>query len=385
MPTLFYLDHASTTPIREEVLGWMQQLFADVYGNPSSIHRSGRQASVVLQRARAQIAEVLGAHPSEILFTSGGTESDNAALRGIALARRAATGANRLIVSRVEHHAVLQTAEELRDHAGFALTLLPVDGEGRVAVTTLASALGDGRDVALASLLYANNEIGTVLPVAELGACCRAVGVPLHTDAVQAGGKLPLDVDQLAVDALSLGAHKFYGPKGIGVLYLRQRTPFWPQLTGGGQEGGRRSGTENIPLAAAMAKALELAEAERVSEGARLRMLRDRLIDTFTATVAGVHLTGARQARLDNHASFVVDHADAEGLLIALDLAGFAASSGSACSSGTHRPSHVLKALGLPAAQLGGALRFSLGRSTDENAIDQLLAALPQIVARVRG
>lgn len=380
---LVYLDHAATTPIRSEVLEVMQRHFSETYGNPSSIHRPGRQAAVALQRARSTLADLLNAHPGEIVFTSGGTESDNAAVRGIALAQRAATGANRLITTAIEHKAVLQTAELLRDRDGFALTILPVNGEGVVNVDDLVDALGDGRDVALVSIMYANNEIGTIQPVAALGERCRAVGAPFHTDAVQAGGKLPLDVDALHVDAMSLGAHKFYGPKGVGLLYLRHGTRFWAQMTGGGQEGGRRAGTENIPLIAGMATALELAEAERPGEGLRQRALRNHLIGGLLESIEGMRLTGASTARLDNHASFVIEGVDAEGLLIALDLAGIAASSGSACASGANRPSHVLTAIGVSGEETMSALRFSLGRSTTVDDIDYVLATLPQIVARV--
>ncbi|BAM00317.1 cysteine desulfurase family protein [Caldilinea aerophila] len=379
-----YLDHAATTPVRDEVLEVMQQFFAEIYGNPSSIHRAGRQASVLLERSRETLAALLNARPGEIIFTSGGTESDNAAVRGIALARRASTGANRLIVSAVEHKAVLETAEDLRDRFGFQLDILPVDGEGQVSIDDVASALGDGRNVALVSVMYANNEIGTIEPIAEIGSLCRSLGVPFHTDAVQAGGKLPLDVEALQVDALSLGAHKFYGPKGVGLLYLRSGTPFWPQMTGGGQERGRRAGTENVPLIAAMAKALELAEQERVEEEKRLRDLRDHLIGALLESIEGVRLTGAREKRLPNHVSIVVEGAEAEGMLIALDLAGIAASSGSACASGAHRPSHVLEAIGLPPHLAAGALRFSLGRSTTADDIDYLQKILPKIVQRVR-
>lgn len=379
-----YLDHAATTPVRPEVLAVMQAHFAETYGNPSSIHRSGRRASVVIQQARQTIAGLLNARPGEIIFTSGGTESDNAALRGIALARRAATGANRLITTAIEHKAVLQTAEDLRDHFGFSLTVLPVDAHGRLRVADVNDVLGDGRDVAVVSVMYANNEIGTIEPVAEIGELCRALDVPFHTDAVQAGGKAPLDVNALHVDALSLGAHKFYGPKGVGVLYLRTKTPFWPILTGGSHEGGRRAGTENTPLIAGMAMALELAEAERATEGPRLRALRDRLIAGVREEIEEAVLTGAHDERLDNHASFAIGDADAEGILIALDLAGVGASSGSACASGSNRPSHVLEAVGLSTAEAAGALRFSLGRSTTVEDIDFVVATLPQIVARVR-
>lgn len=379
-----YLDHAATTPVRTEVLEVMQTHLSESYGNPSSLHRAGRRASVVLQSARQTLAALLNARPSEIIFTSGGTESDNAAVRGIALARRAATGANRLITTAVEHKAVLQTAEDLRDHFGFSLTVLPVDRDGVVSLASVAAALGDAGDVALVSVMYANNEIGAVEPVAEIGAYCREQRIPFHTDAVQAGGKLPLDVNTLQVDAMSLGAHKFYGPKGVGLLYLRSGAPFWPVVTGGSQEGGRRAGTENTPLIAGMVKALELAETERASEGARLRALRDRLIGGLLEAVDNVHLTGPQVRRLDNHASFIVEGADAEGMLIALDLAGIAASSGSACASGGNRPSHVLEAIGASPEQAAGAIRFSLGRDTTVEDIDFVIHKLPEIVVRVR-
>ena len=235
-PTI-YMDHAATTPVRPEVLAVMEPYFAEFYGNPSSIHSVGRKAGVAVQTARRTVAEILGAKPAEIIFTSCGSESDNAALRGLALARRNATGANRIITTPIEHKAVLYTAEDLRDHFGFALTVVPVDAAGRVAVDDVAAALGDGADVAVVSVMLANNEVGTLQPVAEIGARCRAVGVPFHTDAVQAGGKVPLNVAELNVDALSLSAHKFYGPKGVGMLYLRGGVPFLPYLTGGSHEG----------------------------------------------------------------------------------------------------------------------------------------------------
>ncbi len=379
-----YLDHAATTPVRPAVLEAMLPYFTEAYGNPSSIHSTGRGASVALQKARQMLADLLGARPSEIIFTGCGTESDNAALRGIATARRAANGANRIITTPIEHKAILQTAEDLRDHHGFTLTLLPVDGDGRVPIEALADALAVPDEVAIVSIMAANNEVGTIEPIAELGALCRGAGVPFHTDAVQAGGKLDLTVSALQVDAMSLGAHKFYGPKGVGLLYLRAGTPFHAYMTGGSHEGGRRAGTENVPLIVGMAKALELAEAERSTEGPRLRALRDRLIGGVLEGVDGAALTGSAAYRLDNHASFVIDGADAEGMLIALDLAGVAASSGSACASGANRPSHVLDALGIPPARAAGALRFSLGAATTVEDIDYVLGELPRIVERVR-
>jgi len=378
-----YFDHAATTPVAPEVMDAMLPFFTEFYGNPSSIHRAGRRAGVALQAARRAIAARLNAKAAEILFTGCGTESDNAALRGIALARRAITGADVIITSAVEHKAVLATAEDLRDRYGFALITLPVDAEALVDPQAVAAALGDGRHVAVVSIMLANNEVGAIQPLAAIGAACRALGVPFHTDAVQAAGKLPLDVEELNVDALSAAAHKFYGPKGAGILYLRGGTPFWPTLTGGSHEGGRRAGTENVPLIAGMAKALDLAETLRAAENGRLRQLRDRLIDGVLATVDGARLTGPRTQRLDNHASFVVEGVAAEGVLIALDLAGIAASSGSACSSGAQHPSHVLAAMGIPASQSSGALRFSLGRSNSAEDVDYLLAQLPMIVGRM--
>jgi cysteine desulfurase len=379
-----YLDHAATTPLVPEVLEAMLPYFSEYYGNPSSIHRMGRRANVALENARRAIGGLIGARAGEIIFTSGGSESDNAALRGIALARRAATGAGRIITTPIEHQAVLATAQDLCDHYDFTLTLLPVDSAGLVTEEELAEALGDGRDVAVVSVMFANNEVGTIQPIAELGAMCRACSVPFHTDAVQALGKLPMDVRALPVDAVSGAAHKFYGPKGVGFLYLRRGVPFQPQQTGGSHEGGRRAGTENVPLIVGMAKALELAEAERTEEMPRQQRLRDRLIGGVREEIDDVTLTGAQTPRLPNHASFVVRGADAEGMLIALDLAGIAASSGSACASGAQRPSHVLEAMGIGAADAAGALRFSLGRGSEGEDVDYVVRKLGEIVRRIR-
>lgn len=379
-----YLDHAATTPVAPEVLAAMQPYFSKLYGNPSSIHRVGRRASVALEQARRTLAQQIGASPSELIFTSGGTEGDNAALRGIALARRAATGANRIITTPIEHHAVLHTAFALHDHFGFDVTLVPVSQEGLIDVADLERALGDGADVAVASIMFANNEIGVIQPLVALSECCRAVGVPLHTDAVQAAGKIALDVNALGVAALSASSHKFYGPKGVGFLYLRNGTPYLPLMTGGSHEGDRRAGTENVPLIVGMAKAFALAEAERATESARLRLLRDQLIGGVLEGIEDAYLTGARTARLDQLASFVLRGTDAEALLIALDLAGIAASSGSACASGSQRPSHVLEAIGISAVDARGALRFSLGRSNTVEDIQYVVEKLPPIVAQLR-
>ena len=389
--TFIYLDHSATTPLRPEVVSAMEPYYGSTdlaqsakYGNPSSIHHAGRASYAGLSDARRTIAEILGAESNEIVFTGCGSESDNAAVRGIALARRKSDGANRIITTPIEHHAVLYTAEDLRELFGFEVTLLPVDGDGLVEADDLAEAIGDGSDVALVSVMYANNEIGSIQPISELGSLCRERNVPFHTDAVQAAGKLPLCVKELNVDALSASAHKFYGPKGVGFLYLRRGTPFHPSLTGGSHEGRRRAGTENVPGIVGMAAALALCEAERSFEMARLRSLRDRIIDDTVRSIEGVRLTGSPTLRLDNHASFVLRDVEAEGILIGLDLAGIAASSGSACTSARQQPSHVLEAIGVHAADLAGGLRLSLGLSNTSEQIEKFLDSLPRIVDQHR-
>ncbi len=378
-----YMDHSATTPVRPEVVEAMHPYFAESYGNPSSIHTVGRKAHAAMDAARRTIAGLVGARENEIIFTSCGTESDNAALRGIALARRKATGANRIVTLPIEHKAVLYTAYDLRDNFGFELTLVPVDEFGLVSVDDVAAALGE--DVAVVSVMYANNEIGTIEPIAEIGALCQERGIPFHTDAVQAAGKLPLDVATLHVDALSTSAHKFYGPKGVGFLYLRQGTPFLPYMTGAGHEGGRRAGTENVPGIVGMATALQISEAEREQESPRLRVLRDQLIGGILESISGARLTGHPTQRLDNHASFIIEGVEAEGVLIALDLAGVAASSGSACTSASQRPSHVLEAIGVPHKDAAGGLRLSLGHSNTPEHVEYLLDRLPRIVDQIRG
>ena len=311
--TFIYLDHSATTPLRKEVVSAMEPYYGSTdpaqsakFGNPSSIHHAGRASYAGLSNARRTLAEILGADSKEIVFTGCGSESDNAALRGIALARRKRNGASRIITTPIEHHAVLNTVEDLRELFGFEVSMLPVDGDGLVEADDLAEVIGDGSDVALVSVMYANNEIGSIQPISELGSLCRERNVPFHTDAVQAAGKLPLCVNELSVDALSASAHKFYGPKGVGFLYLRRGTPFRPFLTGGSHEGRRRAGTENVPGIVGMAAALALCEAERSSEMARLRSLRDRIIEETLGAIDGVRLTGSPSLRLDNHASFCI-------------------------------------------------------------------------------
>jgi len=386
------MDHSATTPVRPEVVEAMLPYFTEYYGNASSIHQSGRKAGSGLSKARREIAQQIGANPNEIIFTGCGTESDNAALRGIALARRQATGGTRIITTPIEHHAILETAYDLQELFGFEVTLLPVDRSGLVNLQDVTAAIemnrADGSDVAVISVMYANNEIGSIQPLAEIGTLCRKYEIPFHTDAVQGVGKLPLDVNMLGVDALSTSAHKFYGPKGIGFLYLRQGTPFRPLLTGGSHENSKRAGTENVPYIVGMAKALTLVEEERPAEMARLQVLRDQLIGTILDNIEGAQLTGpypdGATERLDNHASFVIQGLEAEGVLIGLDMAGIAASSGSACTSGAQRPSHVLEAVGVSAADAVGGLRLSLGHSNGPEDVAYVLDQLTRIVTNLR-
>jgi cysteine desulfurase len=382
MSDSIYLDHAATTPVRREVLAAMLPYFGERYGNPSSLHRLGRETAKALRAAREQMAEVLGCLPGEIVVTSSGTEADNLALRGVALARRQRGEGQHLIVSAVEHKGILDTACHLRDYFGFELTVLPVDATGRVDPVDLRAAIRP--DTAIVSIMAANNEVGTLQPLAELSAVCRERGVPLHSDAVQASGTLPLRVDELGVDLLSLGAHKFYGPKGVGLLYVRRGVPLLPQITGGSQEGKRRASTENVAYIVGMAAALMLSQAERQAEAARLMALRDRLITGVLAAIPDTTLTGHPTERLANHASFIVRGVEAEGMLIGLDMAGICASSGSACTSGAQEPSHVLTAMGVPRVDAAGHLRLSLGHSNTDAHIDRLLEVLPPLVGRLR-
>ncbi len=378
---IIYLDHAATTPLDPDVLEAMLPYFRRHPGNPSSIHQLGRNALQALDDAREQVALVLGCTHREVIFTGGGSESVNLALKGAAFARRDEGRGTHLIVSAIEHHAVLHTAEYL-EHFGFTVTILPVDAAGLVRPDDLRAALRP--DTVLASVIYANNEIGTVQPIAELGAICREHGVLLHTDAVQAPGCLPLDVETLQVDLLSLTAHKFYGPKGVGVLYARRGTPLLPQINGGGQERRRRAGTENVPGIVGLAAALSRAEARRPAYIARMASLRDRLISGVLARIPQSWLNGDPLHRLPTNANLGFACVEGESVLLLLDQAGICASSGSACTAGALEPSHVLTALGLSADLANGSVRFSLGQSTSEAEIDYLLAVLPTMIERLR-
>ncbi|MEA3335512.1 MAG: cysteine desulfurase family protein [Chloroflexota bacterium] len=382
MSEAIYMDYGATTPVRPEVLDAMAPYFRQVYGNPSSIHRQGRAAGKAIREARQTMADVLGCRPNDIVITSCGSESDNLALRGVALARRRRGEGNHIVVSAVEHKGILYTARQLRDEFGFELSELPVNAFGQVEPDELQGALRS--DTLIVSIMAANNEVGTFQPLSELAALCREHKVPFHSDAVQAAKDLSLNVDDLGMDLMSLGAHKFYGPKGVGLLYVRPGTPLLPQVTGGSQEGRRRAGTENVPYIVGMAVALVLAQAERESESSRLASLRDRLVDRLLAGISGSYLTGHPTERLANHASFIVPGVEAEGMLIGLDMAGICASSGSACTSGAQEPSHVLTAMGVDRTDAAGHLRLTLGRSTTDAHIDRVVEHLPALVERLR-
>lgn len=360
----------------------MEPYFERTFGNPSSVHRQGQAAETALERSRARIAQHLNCSPDEVIFTGCGSESDNLALRGAAIAARRRRGAKHILVTPVEHDAVLETARDLGEHHGMQVELLPVDDHGRVHPDALRVALRE--DTAVVSIIHANNEIGTINPIGELAALCRERGVPFHTDSVQAGGHLELDVEELGVTMLSLGAHKFYGPKGVGALYLRDGTELAPITTGGGQEHGLRAGTHNVPLIVGMAEAFARAQEEREQRARHTRRLRDRIVEAVLTQVPESQLTGHPEERSPNHASFVFAGVDGNQLLAALDLAGFACSSGSACKTGDPEPSAVLTAIGLTPELALGSLRVTVGKDTTDFEIDAFLDELPAVVDRLR-
>ena len=377
-----YLDYAATTPVDPRVLNTMLPYFNETFGNPSSIHRYGQQAEAAVESARETVAAALNCRTDEIVFTSCGSESDNLAIRGTALAMREKTGANWILTSRAEHHAVSKTAEQLEKHYGFQVEWLETDETGMVSPETVEKAIC--KDTAIVSVMYANNEIGTINPVAEIAAICRAHHIPFHTDAVQAAAYLPVDVQSLVVDLMSLGAHKFYGPKGVGVLYVRKGTPMFPLQTGGWQESGLRAGTQNVPYIVGFAEALRLTAEEREQRIAHVRPLRDRIIGTVLEEIPDSRLTGHPITRLPNHSSFAFKGVDGNLLLTLLDAAGFACSSGSACKTGNPEPSEVMTAIGLSPEWGLGSLRVSLGAGTTPVHVDALLKALPELVKKAR-
>lgn len=373
-----YLDNAATTAVSPAVVEAMLPFFTQVYGNASSVHTAGREAKRALEAARRQVAKAIhAAVPQEIYFTAGGSESDNWAIKGVALARR--TG--HIITTAIEHHAVLHTCQWL-EKQGFAVTCLPVDEYGRVTAAQVEKALQP--DTILVSVMMANNEVGTVEPIAEIGALCRARGILFHTDAVQAVGALPIDVQAMNIDLLSLSGHKFHGPKGVGALYIRKGVKIDNLVHGGAQERGFRAGTENLPGIVGLGKAIEMADAALAEDAARMTSLRDRLIQGLMEAVPGTRLNGHPTQRLPNNVNLSFAGVEGEALLLRLDLAGVAGSAGSACTSGTLDPSHVLMALGLSETAANGALRLTLGTDTTREDIDTVLEILPPIVADLR-
>ena len=377
-----YLDYAATTPLDERVLERMLPYLEQDFGNPSSIHAWGQRADWAVEEARERVADGLGCRPEEVIFTSGGSESDNLALRGAAFAARENLGANHLLISPVEHDAVSQTAIDLAARHAFELEWLPVDNLGRVDPDDLRKTIRS--DTALLSVIYGNNEIGTVNPIPELAAIARERGVTFHSDALQAPCQLPTLVGDLGVDLLSIGAHKFYGPKGVGVLFVRNGSQLLPIQTGGSQERGLRAGTHNVPLIVGLSVAHEIALARQETDASRFRMLRDLIIDEVLKRVPGARLTGHRVDRLPNNASFVIQGIDGNSLLAALDLAGFACSSGSACKTGDPEPSKVLLALGMETELALGSLRVTVGRQTTEAEVGEFLEALQEAVVGFR-
>ncbi len=377
-----YLDHAATTAVDPRVVEAMLPYWTQHYGNASSVYDLGRQAHHALDQARQTVAEILNCMPNEVIFTSCGTESDNLALRGVAFERRHRANKNHIISSPIEHHAIGHTVEQLEKQFGFQVTYVPVDRYGMVDPDDVEQAIRP--DTAIVSIIYANNEVGTIEPIAEIGKIARAHKIPFHTDAVQAGGSLSLDVKALNVDMMSLSAHKFYGPKGVGVLYARRGVPFLPMQTGGGHERQRRAGTENVPYIVGLATALKLAYQELRESNERITRLRDRLITGVLERIPESQLSGHPTQRLANNASFLFKYVEGESILLNLDLLGIAASSGSACTSGSLEPSHVLRAMGFPHEVAHGSLRLSLGKENTDQDVDYVLEVLPGIVTKLR-
>lgn len=379
---MIYLDYAATTPVDPRVLDVMLPYFREGFGNPSSIHRFGQKAESAVDTAREKVAAVLHCKPEEILFTSCGSESDNLALRGAAMARRTASGEKWILTAKNEHHAVSKTAAQLEKEYGFQVEWLDLDEYGTVTTDSLRKAVCS--DTALASVMYANNEIGTINPIHELAAIAKNNRILFHTDAVQAAAYLDVNIESLGVDLMSLGGHKFYGPKGVGALYVRKGTKLLPHLTGGGQEFGLRAGTQNVPYIVGFAEALSLAAEEREARTAHVRPLRDHIIGQVLESIPDSKLTGHPQNRLPNHASFVFKDVDGNLLLQMLDSAGFACSSGSACKTGNPEPSEVITALGYPREWALGSLRITLGTDSTTEQITSFLRSLPGLVEKVR-
>jgi len=375
---MIYLDHNATTPVDPRVFEVMKPYLTEAYGNPSSIYRAGQDVRKAVEDAREMVGRLLNAEPREIIFTSGGTESDNTSIKGVALNR----GKGHIITSTIEHPAVLKVTEWL-EKRGFTATYVPVGTDGVVNPEDVKKAVKP--DTIIISLMHANNEVGTVQPIEDVAAIAHEKGIVFHTDAVQTVGKLPVDVKRMGIDLLSLSAHKLYGPKGTGILYVKRGTKFDPCVHGGHQEWGRRGGTENVAGIVGLGKAAELAEAEMASEAKRVRDLRDRLEAGLTERIADIMFNGHREKRLWNTTNVCIKYVEGEAMLLNLDMRhGIAASSGSACTSGSLEPSHVLLAMGIPAEIAHGSLRFSLGRGTTREEIEKVIEALPPIVEKLR-
>jgi cysteine desulfurase len=374
-----YLDHAATTPTRPEALNAMLPYFADSFGNPSSIYSQGQEAKGAVEEARTKVAELIGARSEEIVFTSGGTEADNLALKGLAYASE--HKGNHIITTSIEHHAVLEACKFL-EKRGLEITYLPVDKHGLVDPDDVKKAITD--KTILISVMHANNEVGTIEPVEEIGKIAQEAGVHFHSDAVQTVAHIPVNVDELEVDLLAISGHKLYGPKGVGALYVRKGTKLVSLIHGGEQERRRRAGTENVPAIVGLGKAVELAGQEMGREVERLTNLRDKLIRGLVGKIDSVHLNGHPTRRLPNNVNISIDFVEGESILLNLDLEGICASTGSACSSASLEPSHVLLALGLSPEQAHGSLRFTLGRDNTQADVERVLEVLPGIVAKLR-
>lgn len=375
-----YLDNAATTMVRKEVVDAMIPAFTTYYGNPSSLHEFAREAEQLLDAARKDVAAIIGAKPDEIVFTGGGSESDNMALRGAVAANK--KKGKHVITSAVEHHAVLYTLQAMEREGLIELTVLPVDEYAVVSAQSVQDALRD--DTVLVSIMFANNEVGTINPIAEIGKVCRDKGVLFHTDAVQATGHVPIDVSKMNIDLLSISAHKFHGPKGVGVLYIRKGVRIPSLIIGGGQEKKRRAGTENVPGIVGLATALKLANEHMEENAKRVGALRDKLLKGIAERIPDVKLNGHPTMRLPNNVNYSIRYIEGESILLMLDINGIAASSGSACTSGSLDPSHVLLAMGLPHEIAHGSLRLTLSEFTTEEEIDYVLDLLPQIIQRLR-
>lgn len=379
MKKYIYMDNAATTPVKKEVLEEMLPYFTEKYGNPSSVYSLGSMSKRAIEDAREKVAKVLGANSREIFFTGGGSESDNWALKGVAFANF--EKGNHIITSKIEHHAILHTCEYL-EKKGFEVTYLDVDEYGMIDIEQLKNAITD--KTILISIMFANNEIGTIQPIKEIGEIARERKIYFHTDAVQAVGNIKIDVNELNIDLLSLSAHKFYGPKGIGVLYVRQGVKIDPLITGGAQERKRRAGTENVPAIVGLGKAIELAYTNFEEKNNRLIRLRDMLIEKIKSNIPYVRLNGHPEKRLPGNVNMCFEFIEGESLLLSLDMEGIAASSGSACTSGSLDPSHVLLAIGLPHEIAHGSLRLTLGDFNTEEEIDYVVEKLVKIVERLR-